>query len=116
MRSFNRFMVLTAFPTLDGSSIRFAIGLIGGGYTGKLSADRASISGMWTQGRPLPLEFKRASKKAAWLDPSPHRAQFMAVENNVKLEVLDGGGSARHWFCWQVLETRSTSASFVKNR
>src|SRR5215467_2155911 len=37
--------------SLEGSSIRFAIGLIGGSYDGKLSADGASISGTWTQGR-----------------------------------------------------------------
>src|SRR6516165_5511606 len=80
---------------LDGSSIRFAIGVIGGSYDGKLSTDGASISGMWTQGRPLPLEFRRATKETAWLDPSPHRTQFIAVENNIKLEVLDWGGSGR---------------------
>ena len=80
---------------LDGSSIRFAIGVIGGSYDGKLSTDGASISGMWTQGRPLPLEFRRATKETAWVDPSPHRAQFIAVENNIKLEVLDWGGSGR---------------------
>ena len=80
---------------LDGSSIRFAIGVIGGSYDGKLSTDGASISGMWTQGRPLPLEFRRATKETAWLDPSPHRTQFIAVETNIKLEVLDWGGSGR---------------------
>jgi non-heme chloroperoxidase len=78
--------------SLNGSSIRFAIGVVGGSYDGKLSADGVSISGMWTQGRPLPLAFRRATKEMAWLDPSPHRTQFIAVENNVKLEVLDWGG------------------------
>src|SRR5215470_10768833 len=81
--------------SLDGSSIRFAIGAVGGIYDGKLSADGTSIIGTWTQGRPLPLEFKRATKEMAWLDPSPHRTQFIAVENNVKLEVLDWGGSGK---------------------
>ena len=56
--------------SLDGSSIQFAIGAARASYDGKLSADGASISGTWTQGRPLPLEFRRATKKTAWLDPS----------------------------------------------
>ena len=82
---------VTSF-SLNGSSIQFAIGAVGGSYDGKLSADGTSISGTWTQGRPLLLEFRRATKETAWLDPSPHRAQFIAVENNIKLEVLDWGG------------------------
>jgi pimeloyl-ACP methyl ester carboxylesterase len=85
---------VTSF-SLNGSSIQFAIGAVGGSYDGKLSADGTSISGTWMQGRPLPLEFRRATKETAWLDPSPHRAQFIAVENNIKLEVLDWGGSGR---------------------
>jgi hypothetical protein len=81
--------------SLDGANIRFAIDLLRGSYEGKLSADGASISGMWTQGRPLPLEFRRPTKESTWLDSSPHRTQFIAVENNIKLEVLDWGGSGR---------------------
>jgi non-heme chloroperoxidase len=34
-------------------------------------------------------------KPAAWQDPSPHSIQFVSVENNVHLEVLDWGGSGR---------------------
>ena len=30
-----------------------------------------------------------------WRDPSQHRVQFVTVENNVRLEVLDWGGSGR---------------------
>ena len=81
--------------SLDGSNIRFAIVTIRGSYDGKLSADGASIAGTWTQGQPLPLEFRRATKEIAWLDPSPHRTQFITAENNVRLEVLDWGGSGR---------------------
>jgi pimeloyl-ACP methyl ester carboxylesterase len=81
--------------SLDGANIRFAIDAIRGSYDGKLSTEGTSISGTWTQGRALPLEFTRATKETAWFDPSPHRAQFIAVENNIKLEVLDWGGSGR---------------------
>jgi pimeloyl-ACP methyl ester carboxylesterase len=32
---------------------------------------------------------------AVWKDPSPHTTQFVAVDNGVRLEVLDWGGSGR---------------------
>ena len=32
---------------------------------------------------------------ASWRDPSPHTAKFVTVEKNVRLEVLDWGGSGR---------------------
>lgn len=85
---------ITSF-SLDGSNIRFAIPVIRGSYDGKLSANGKSIAGTWTQGQSLPLEFRRATKETVWLDPSPHRTQFIKVENNVRLEVLDWGGSGR---------------------
>jgi non-heme chloroperoxidase len=36
-----------------------------------------------------------AQKSASWHDPSPHTVQFVTVEDSVKLEVLDWGGSGR---------------------
>ena len=36
-----------------------------------------------------------AQDSAAWRDPSPHRIQFVTVDDNVRLEVLDWGGSGR---------------------
>jgi hypothetical protein len=79
----------------NASNIQFAIGAVRGSYEGKLNAGGESIGGTWTQGRALPLEFRRATKETAWLDPSPHRARFIAVGNNIKLEVLDWGGTGR---------------------
>jgi pimeloyl-ACP methyl ester carboxylesterase len=87
-------MPATSFSQ-QGSTIKFAVSQIRGSYEGKLSADATVINGTWTQGAPLPLELRRATKETAWLDPSPHRAMFVSVENNVKLEVLDWGGSGR---------------------
>lgn len=34
-------------------------------------------------------------KSASWRDPSPHVVQFVTVDKNVRLEVLDWGGSGR---------------------
>ncbi len=82
--------------TLEGSDFKLAIPQLRGTYTGKLSADGASIDGTWTQGAPLPLELRRATKETAWpIDPSPHTVQFITVDKDVKLEVLDWGGSGR---------------------
>ncbi|HVM92794.1 MAG TPA: alpha/beta hydrolase [Terriglobales bacterium] len=36
-----------------------------------------------------------AQQATSWHDPSPHKVQFVVVEKNVKLEVLDWGGSGR---------------------
>ncbi len=43
--------------SLNGSTIPFAIDPVRGRYDGTLSADGTSLSGTWTQGRPLLLEF-----------------------------------------------------------
>jgi len=36
-----------------------------------------------------------APETATWRDPSPHRITFVTVDNGIKLEVLDWGGSGR---------------------
>src|SRR5262252_5979596 len=36
-----------------------------------------------------------ALQSSQWKDPSPHKVQFVSVEPNVKLEVLDWGGSGQ---------------------
>jgi pimeloyl-ACP methyl ester carboxylesterase len=44
----------------------------------------------------LTLDLERATKATAWpRDPSPHKVQFITVDHNVKLEVLDWGGTGR---------------------
>ena len=80
----------------DGSSLTLKVDAVHGTYEGKLGADGGSLTGTWSQGLPLPLELQRATKQTAWpLDPSPHRIQFVTVDKDVKLEVLDWGGSGR---------------------
>jgi hypothetical protein len=82
--------------SLVGSDVKFSVDQVHGSYEGKLSADGGSISGTRTQGSPLPLELLRATKETAWpIDPSPHTMQFVTVDKDVKLEVLDWGGSGR---------------------
>jgi non-heme chloroperoxidase len=82
---------------LEGPNVKLSVDAVRGTYEGKLSSDGNSIKGTWTQAAPLPLDLERATKETAWpIDPSPHQVQFIAVDNKqVKLEVLDWGGSGR---------------------
>jgi pimeloyl-ACP methyl ester carboxylesterase len=80
----------------EGHSLKLAINAIRGTYEGTVNADGNSIAGTWTQGKSLPLELRRATKESAWLaPPSPYHGQFIEVEDGVKLEVVDWGGTGR---------------------
>ena len=79
--------------TLQGSNLKFIINAARITYEGTVSADGSSVKGTWTQGQPLPLDFQRATPQNAWKDPSPHTVQLVAVDKDVRLEVLDWGGS-----------------------
>jgi pimeloyl-ACP methyl ester carboxylesterase len=83
--------------TQQGSNFKFAIPAIASAYEGTVSTDGGSIQGTWVQGKnSLPLTFQRTTKATAWpTDSSPHSVQFITVDDNVKLEVLDWGGSGR---------------------
>jgi pimeloyl-ACP methyl ester carboxylesterase len=82
--------------TLQDSAVSFSVDMVQAKYQGKLSTDGNSITGTFTQGNALPLDFQRATKESAWsVDSSPHRVQFVSVDKDVKLEVLDWGGTGR---------------------
>jgi pimeloyl-ACP methyl ester carboxylesterase len=78
--------------TAQGTSVKFVVAALRGSYEGTLAADGNSIVGTWSQGRPLPLTFARATSETAWKDPAHHTVQFVTVDQDVKLEVLDWGG------------------------
>ena len=82
--------------TLEGANLKLTVDAVRGTYEGKVSADGDSIAGTWTQGVPLPLDLRRATKETAWQkDPTPHTIQFVTVDKDVKLEVLDWGGTGK---------------------
>jgi hypothetical protein len=85
--------------TVQGSSLKVVSDALQGVYEGKFNADWTSISGTWTQGAPMPLEFHRATKETAWQksDSSPHTVQFITVDNDVTLEVLDWAAPGGPW-------------------
>src|SRR6476646_692952 len=78
--------------TVSGTSVKFAVAALRGTYDGTIAADGNSIEGSWTQGASLPLTLSRATAATAWKDPARHSVQFVAVDPDVKLEVLDWGG------------------------
>lgn len=47
--------------SVKGSEMDFAVNAVHGSYEGKLNADATAVSGTWSQGMPLPLEFKRSA-------------------------------------------------------
>ncbi len=57
--------------TFQGSTLKLSIPMIDLTYEGKLSADGKTISGMVTQGKPLPLDLTRATVETAWAIPEP---------------------------------------------
>jgi alpha/beta hydrolase fold len=82
--------------TIQGSDLKFSVQQIRGSFEGKLSPDGNSIAGTWTQGAPLPLDLQRATKETAWpIDAASHTVSFVTVDKDVKLEVVDWGGSGR---------------------
>jgi len=91
----------TAIPVrslnVNGSDVTFEAPIIRGAFKGMLSADGNSLTGAWTQPNGgFVLNFVRATKETAWaLDQSPHKVSFVQVDSEIKLEVLDWGGSGR---------------------
>jgi non-heme chloroperoxidase len=79
---------------LEGRSLKFAVNAIRGAYDGTISPDGDSIAGTWIQGKSLPLELQRATRESAWLS-TPTHVHFIEVEEGVKLEVVDWGGTGR---------------------
>lgn len=108
--------------TLQGNDLVLKIPDIDGVYTGKLSADRNTLTGEWKQGdgKPLPLLLTRATKETAWAIPEPPKPVApMAADANpswdvatIKLSPPDAkgkgfGGPPRQF------ETRNTTLSDI---
>jgi non-heme chloroperoxidase len=77
----------------DGKSVSFVVEAQRGKFQGTLSADGGTLEGTWTQRQPVSIALRRATPETAWKDPATHTIQFISVDKDVKLEVLDWGGS-----------------------
>jgi non-heme chloroperoxidase len=71
-------------------------------YTATFSGNELKITRKILGAQPEEFAAKRltsdpvdSQQSASWQDPSPHAVQFVTVDNNVRLEVLDWGGSGR---------------------
>jgi uncharacterized protein (TIGR03435 family) len=62
---------INATFTLQGSVVKIAVPALGGSYEGRLSDDRNTIAGTWTQGASTPLNLVRATPATAWAIPEP---------------------------------------------
>jgi pimeloyl-ACP methyl ester carboxylesterase len=81
---------------LQDRTLKFKIPAANISYEGAVSSDGTSITGTFAQGpQRLPLEFRKATKDTEWKDSSPHAIQFVTVNRDVKLEVLDWAGTGR---------------------
>jgi uncharacterized protein (TIGR03435 family) len=62
---------INATVTIQGVMVKIAVPAIGGAFEGRLSDDRNSIAGTWTQGASTPLTLTRATPATAWTIPEP---------------------------------------------
>jgi len=83
----------------DGESLKMELKQIDGAFTGKISADKATIDGTWTQmGHSLPLALTRVKDAAALeikrpqnpVRPLPYREEEVSYENKVQGDTLAG--------------------------
>jgi predicted esterase len=61
---------------LSGRHLSFEVPIVHGSYTGEFSADGKTISGLWDQGSPLPLKFKRQATISAPSQPKSTKNTF----------------------------------------
>jgi len=65
---------------LNGADLKFSLTGDKGEYTGKLSADGASIQGIWTfDHHSMPLELRRTATNAAWNGPFQYQYHLKSV-------------------------------------
>jgi hypothetical protein len=79
--------------SLEGSVVKFTLDTLKATFEGTLAADGNVIRGTWSQGAAAPLDLHRATPATAWRDPVAHESRLVTVAADVRLEVLDWGGS-----------------------
>jgi hypothetical protein len=88
--------VVASSVTFEGSTLKIAFDQIRATYEGTLTDTKNAFKGTLTQGSALTLDLEHATEESSWRrDRTPHKIQVVTVEENVKLEVVDWGGSGR---------------------
>jgi pimeloyl-ACP methyl ester carboxylesterase len=81
--------------SVNGRDIEFSVTSRDSTYEGQLSEDGDSMTGVWSIGkRFFPLPMVRPTPATRWQE-TPHKTRLITVEKNVKVEVLDWGGTGR---------------------
>src|SRR5688572_14933698 len=82
--------------SVENDAIDVVLQDIPGAYRGQISSSGRVIRGEWTSsGARVPMTLQCQPLASEMPDPAPHRTQFVTVAPDVKLEVLDWGGSGR---------------------
>ena len=80
----------------DGTTLRIAFDDIRTAYIGVLNEARNSLKGTLTQNSAVALDLDRATDESSWRrDRTRHKIHFIEADDNVRLEVVDWGGSGR---------------------
>ena len=76
---------------LKDGQLSLGVDAVHGTYEGKVSADGSTISGTWSQGQPLPLDFKRATTPAK----TEHKAVKPSDIDGAWMGTLEVGGGIK---------------------
>jgi fermentation-respiration switch protein FrsA (DUF1100 family) len=88
--------------TFKDSKLSLGVEAVHGTYEGKLSSDGATISGSWSQGQPLPLEFKRSNTPV----PSPKPAKPSDIDG-AWIGTLEVGAGIKLRVVFHIVNTES---------
>ena len=88
--------------TFKDSKLSLGVEAVHGTYEGKLSSDGATISGTWSQGQPLPLEFKRSNTPV----PSPKPAKPSDIDG-AWIGTLEVGAGIKLRVVFHIVNTES---------
>ncbi len=73
--------------SINGNSLIFEIGMIGGAYEGTWDKQKQEISGQWSQsGMSFPLTFKKVDKPLALVRPQEPQKPYPYIEEEVTFE------------------------------
>jgi hypothetical protein len=71
--------------SVQDSTVKFVVGMIGLSYEGKLSSNGDTITGTWIQGDRTPFTFRKATKETA-LSVNSRDAYLSWMTTNFSLE------------------------------
>jgi fermentation-respiration switch protein FrsA (DUF1100 family) len=87
----NAYGIAVSSIALKDSKLSLGVELVHGTYEGTVASDGGSIAGTWSQGQPLPLDFKRSTKEHKPAKPSDIDGAWMGtleVGGGIKLRVV----------------------------